>query len=623
MSSKYEIGKVYEFAFSRIAFWNDVRYIVLKDLETGSETMPGYESMGWVFRVPAYPFQCEWDNGCEWKRFQCKVIGFIQDCGATTKFPQLFQARAFVNEQLYGNSDVDEPLKFDIVEVEAAEGVVKVRDPATDAWYRMLAKDFGDMDVSVGKFVDVYPFRNKDGLMGFLSPGKHDSNAAYRRRQNLVQKMFLVNDVYECKVVSVDDPRFMSVKCDKAEWDLRVSYPPSGVRPVVGETVKLECVGYTDSHWPRLAWTGEYAQSTISVDMLPPLDLPSGGESKYVEYKSSLVYPAGGGEPDVDKQLGQVITRAVASFMNSEGGCIYVGVRDNGEICGIETEGALLSANSEDPIRYKQNTDGIQLKILNTIRQKLGDAAGALVDVRFKQGPNTKHLVCEIVVRANETDMPVYVDGKNLYVRYSGQTQRLEGESAARYIIDRLRLLDTKRGGKDVENSASAIEEMAQQLSKSLISVQLGGKGKKPATILGRPVVVADNTSVPLERLHVRAITNVGGLIYDGILVGAAKNWGNLYVELLRHLAEVEPDKFERLPDEPEFRGRGNRPAFARKGSRTRLRDASRYLGRDNDITADRRDGTRTGFYDPNGYPIRLIKHFGLSPERFRIWTGR
>ena len=34
MSNKFEKGDVYDFAFSREAFWNGVRYIVLKDSET-------------------------------------------------------------------------------------------------------------------------------------------------------------------------------------------------------------------------------------------------------------------------------------------------------------------------------------------------------------------------------------------------------------------------------------------------------------------------------------------------------------------------------------------------------------------------------------------------------------
>ena len=559
MSEKYEKGKTYVFAFSRISNWNGARYIVLKDPETGSETMPEYEDEKWVFRVPAKPFQCEWDNGCEWSEFHCRVTGFLRDYGGETTFPILSQDRTFVNGRLYGEADVDKPLSFEVVKVQEAEGgecTVTLRDPLTDIWYDFMATDFPDEELITGHFVKVFPYKKKNGGVGFVPSSKHGTGKTFQNQQK--------------------------------------------VMPI-----------------------GENVHSSISVDSLNVLNLPSDGESKYVEYKSSLVYPAGETEPDVDKQLGHVIVRVVASFMNSDGGCVYVGIRDNGEVCGIENEVAFLNKNSEDTTPYKPTIDGIQLKILNTIREKLGDAAGSLVDVRFKQGHNSSHLVCEIIVRANETEIPVYANGTNLYVRYSGQTQRLEGEQAARYIIDRLRRLDSKRSEQDAIDPAAAVAAAVQIISKSLVDVPAGGTGKKPATIIGRPVVVADNTSVPLERLHVKALTNIGGLVFDGMFVGEAKNWGDLYVQLLRQLSVVDPEKFEQLPDETQFRGRGGRPAFARKGSRIHLRDASPYLGCRKDVTADRRDGTRNGFYEPNGYPIRLIKHFGLEPEQFRIWTGK
>ena len=623
MSTKYELKEIYTFKFSRIAFWNDVRYIVLKDPETDSETMPGYEAMKWVFRVPTLPFQCEWDNGCEWPEFKCRVVGYMEDCGEETTFPVLCQNMTYVNAKLYGEADADVPLHFEVVPAKNVAGKLKLRNPATNVHYPLLVDNFDDDAVSVGQFVAVYPSKKDDGSIYFISSAKHERNREYLKRKRLVPELFPVDGECECVVVPSGDSKFINVKHADADWIFNVSPPRSGVLPTVGETVRLVCTGHSSSYWPRFSWADDYARGTIPVDTLPLLDLPSGGESKYVEYKSSLVYPAEEVEPDVDKQLGQVIVRAVASFMNSDGGCVYVGVRDNGEICGIESECAFLTANSEDANRYKQNIDGIQLKVLNTIRQKLGDAAGALVEVRFKQGANTKHLVCEIVVRANETEIPIYADGKYLYVRYSGQTQRLEGESAAKYIIDRLRRLDAKRSGQKGIDSADAIEAMVQKLSKSLVAVQPGGKEKKPATILGRQVVVADDTSVPLEKLHVTALTRIGGLIFDGKFVGEAKTWGDLYVQLLRQLAKVDPEKFEDLPDAIEFRGRGNRPAFARKGTHTRLRDASEYLGPNKNIKVDRRDGTRTGFYEPTGYPIRLIKHFGLGTERFRIWTGK
>ena len=50
---------------------------------------------------------------------------------------------------------------------------------------------------------------------------------------------------------------------------------------------------------------------------------------------------------------------------------------------------------------------------------------------------------------------------------------------------------------------------------------------------------------------------------------------------------------------------------------------ASPYLGPNGDVRADLSLGTKAGFLQETGVPIRLIRHFGLKPEQFRIWTGK
>ncbi len=485
MPAVYEKGKTYNFAFSRIAQWNGEFYFVLKDPETGLETMSGYEEMRWVFRVKVLPFQREWDNGDEWPVFECFVQGFMQDAGGDTGFPQLVQSWRFVEEKLYGGADPDMPISLVATTQQSLDkdgnAIVKRffvdrKTGIAHSFPRQNLPDFPD-----GQTVPFYPSRGKDGKICLITEGQHAKHKDFEWRRNNVESVVPVESEITCGVVSNDDPKFVFLTTPMLNGTMQVPRPLTGSVPEVGEQVTLKCTGYTPTYWPMLQWTGKYAE-TINVDSLPTLALPEGGESRHVEYKSSLVYPAGGSEPDIDKQLGQVITRAVAAFMNSEGGSIYIGVEDNGAVCGIEEEGRFLMKDSEDTFSYKPNCDGMQLKIINTLKRKIGSAAATMTEVKFWHGPNSGHLVCEIKVAANEAEIPVYIDGSELFVRNSGQNQHLTGAEEATFIVNRIRHLDEKRqkAKPNAAADAAATDAILKLIASRLTAAPAAAPAEKP-----------------------------------------------------------------------------------------------------------------------------------------------
>lgn len=78
---------------------------------------------------------------------------------------------------------------------------------------------------------------------------------------------------------------------------------------------------------PRVAPQAVYASSEVWPE-----------EGVTMEYKSSFVFPAGGtGLPSPMEQL-RVLMKELVSFMNTEGGDLWLGVTDKGVECGIEKE---------------------------------------------------------------------------------------------------------------------------------------------------------------------------------------------------------------------------------------------------------------------------------------------
>ncbi len=66
-------------------------------------------------------------------------------------------------------------------------------------------------------------------------------------------------------------------------------------------------------------------------------------ESQTVEFKTSIVYPPNNkGNEDIEQQSDNII-RVIASMMNSEGGALYIGVNDLGNIVGLRDDLAYFS----------------------------------------------------------------------------------------------------------------------------------------------------------------------------------------------------------------------------------------------------------------------------------------
>lgn len=82
--------------------------------------------------------------------------------------------------------------------------------------------------------------------------------------------------------------------------------------------------------------------------------LIDGGENNQVEFKSNLLY-----YHDKDKEksgyrmyVRHIIAKVICSFLNSNGGCLFVGVQDNKEITGIADDFSLVRPEGKDPKDY-------------------------------------------------------------------------------------------------------------------------------------------------------------------------------------------------------------------------------------------------------------------------------
>jgi hypothetical protein len=152
----------------------------------------------------------------------------------------------------------------------------------------------------------------------------------------------------------------------------------------------------------------------------PGLDLAAligGGETDAVEFKEKALHVT---EPGKSKP--HLLIREVAAFANSRGGVVLIGVRDDGQVVGIQDEIAHTT----------KGRDGYQQQLYDRIKADIGEAAASEVHMRFVEHDGVE--LC--VVQVPRSPMPVYVkfDGQQLlFVRLGNQCKALDAKQAHDY----------------------------------------------------------------------------------------------------------------------------------------------------------------------------------------------
>jgi uncharacterized membrane protein YeaQ/YmgE (transglycosylase-associated protein family) len=157
-------------------------------------------------------------------------------------------------------------------------------------------------------------------------------------------------------------------------------------------------------------------------------DLIAGGESAAVEFKSTARRNLHTGERDDKIEL--VIAKTVAGFLNADGGVLVIGVDDEGNALGLQSDLSIMKAPDHD--RY-------ELWITDFFDTTLGSPALAFVSVSFE--PYDGNYV--VVVTVLPSDSSVFVNEPkgnrtaDFYVRMGNSTRRLLTDEFADYARSR------------------------------------------------------------------------------------------------------------------------------------------------------------------------------------------
>lgn len=146
------------------------------------------------------------------------------------------------------------------------------------------------------------------------------------------------------------------------------------------------------------------------------------GEHERLEFKTSLRWDAK--RHQVNRELERTIMKTITAFLNSEGGCLAIGVDDKGELVGLENDFSSLP---------KPNSDGFENHFNNLFNNMIGPEFRRFIKLKFDDiGGKT---VCLADVEPGHK--PAYLktgDNEDFYIRTGNATTPLKMSEVATYL---------------------------------------------------------------------------------------------------------------------------------------------------------------------------------------------
>lgn len=145
------------------------------------------------------------------------------------------------------------------------------------------------------------------------------------------------------------------------------------------------------------------------------------GEGPTLEFKSTVRMNLKSGKSGKEIELAWL--KGATAFMNTDGGTLLIGVRDDGEILGLQPDGF-------------ENEDRCRLHLKNLVNQHIGAELSPLI--RFEVGTVDEKAIA--VVQCERSPKPVFLKAKNrelFYVRSGPSSVELSSREVLDYVARR------------------------------------------------------------------------------------------------------------------------------------------------------------------------------------------
>ncbi len=147
------------------------------------------------------------------------------------------------------------------------------------------------------------------------------------------------------------------------------------------------------------------------------------GEDSNVEFKASMRWNYKANM--IDKGLEIVVAKTICAFMNADGGTLFIGVEDSGNIISLERDYQTLG--------NKQSADEYQLKLVEVINRLLGKEHYHAISIQIINIGGKD--VCVIEIEASNTPVFLKIESdEKFYVRIAAASEPMNTKQATEYI---------------------------------------------------------------------------------------------------------------------------------------------------------------------------------------------
>ncbi len=223
-----------------------------------------------------------------------------------------------------------------------------------------------------------------------------------------------------------------------------------GVKKNFPNSLKLQCIPEDETLWKiknyeqflearrellaeklneylnNISITTEYIKADLNIQ-----DLIDRGEDENLEFKSTLRWNIR--ENKIDKRMEEIILKTIASFSNSEGGKLLMGVDDDGDVLGLDDDYNTLK---------KSDKDGFELHTRNLLNSNF-DTEFSTTNIKIRFYEIDEKEICEIDVKAYKKPLFLMQTTKNgqkeekFYVRNGNSSIALTMSETSLYVKDR------------------------------------------------------------------------------------------------------------------------------------------------------------------------------------------
>jgi len=141
--------------------------------------------------------------------------------------------------------------------------------------------------------------------------------------------------------------QYQRFKVDTCGNEIKVEYYGEDYNEISHE---IDAGTYTILKTPR-KFISEKPSEESEDNEISHESIISGGESKYIEFKPALLYNFKTGEAGISVKY--IIAKAIAAFLNTDGGLLYIGVTDEGVVQGLDYDYSILEGNKKDKLKLE------------------------------------------------------------------------------------------------------------------------------------------------------------------------------------------------------------------------------------------------------------------------------